>query len=136
MSFDADLKTIISYNGGDRLYPPGLNPEMISFFHKKPDASIIVYRMEAPRTKKELILEKVREINEQGSAYNILGLVLKYSHKSNILFCSQFVYKMLKYADMQYFSKNETDVKPMDFVELDVYRKLHFAYEILFDRAD
>ena len=132
LSFDADLRTIISYNGGEKLYPPGLNPEMIEFFNQKPDASVIVYRMEAERSQKELILEKVREINEQGSAYNILGLVLKYSHKSNILFCSQFVYKMLKCAGLQYFLKNDADVKPMDFVELDVRRKLHFAYEILF----
>jgi hypothetical protein len=132
LSFDADLKTIISYNGGDRLYPPGLNPEMIEFFHRKPDSSILVYRLEATKAQKERIFEQVREINENGSAYNIMGLVLKTSYKSNILFCSQFVYKMLKSADLQYFTKDDTDVKPMDFIELDLYRKLQFVYEIKF----
>jgi len=132
LSFDLELKTIISYNGGDKLYPPGLNHEMIEFFNKKPDASVIVYRLEASRAQKERILSMVYEINEQGSAYNILGLVLKYSHKSNILFCSQFVYKMLKCAELEYFDKNEALVTPMDLVELDVRRKLQFAYEINF----
>lgn len=132
LSFDAELKTIVSYNGGDRLYPPGLNPEMVEFFQHKPDASILVYRLEAARGQKERILEQVREINENGSAYNILGLVLKHSYKTNILFCSQFVYRMLQCADLQYFNKDDAEVKPMDFVELDVYRKLHFAYEIRF----
>ncbi|MCL1829136.1 MAG: hypothetical protein FWG32_06540 [Oscillospiraceae bacterium] len=133
LSFDADLKTIISYNGGDRLYPPGLNPELIEFFNKKQDACIIVYRLEATEAQKRLILDKVREINNTGSAYNILGLMLKYSHKSNIMFCSQFVYKMLKCAGLEYFKKDEAEVRPMDFVELDVYRKLRFAYEITFE---
>jgi len=132
LSFDSELKTIISYNGGNKLYPPGLNHEMIEFFNKKPDASVIVYRLEASRAQKEQILSLVQEINEQGSAYNILGLVLKYSHKSNILFCSQFVYKMLKCAELEYFNKNEALVTPMDLVELDVRRKLQFAYEIKF----
>ena len=132
LSFDSELKTIISYNGGNKLYPPGLNHEMIEFFNKKPDASVIVYRLEASRVQKEQILNLVQEINEQGSAYNILGLVLKYSHKSNILFCSQFVYKMLKCAKLEYFDKSEALVTPMDLVELDVRRKLQFAYEIKF----
>ena len=133
LSFDRELKTIISYNGGDRLYPPGLNPEMIAFFHKKAGASILVYRLAATRAQKEAILGQVREINEKGSAYNIMGLVLKYSHKSNILFCSQFVYKMLKCAGLEYFAKNDANVQPMDFVELDLYRKLEYVYEIRFD---
>ena len=136
LSFDTELKTIISYNGGDRIYPPGLNPEMIEYFHRKPDASILVYRLEADREQKEKILEQVREINENGSAYNILGLVLKYSYKSNILFCSQFVYKMLECAGLQYFIKEDTEVRPMDFVEMDTYRKLQFAYEIRFTAGE
>ena len=47
LAFDQQLKTIVSYNGGERVYPPGLNYEMISFFHKKKDASILVYRLHA-----------------------------------------------------------------------------------------
>lgn len=130
ISFDSDLKTIISYNGGERLYPPGLNHEMIDYFNQKADSSIIVYRMDVTYEQKKMIIDKIKEINTEGSAYNVMGLILKYSHKANIMFCSQFVYKMLKYAGLQYFERNDGKVKPTDFVELDYYRKLQFAYEI------
>jgi hypothetical protein len=132
LSFDRDLKTIISYNGGERVYPPGLNAEMIEFFNKKEDSSIIVYRLACPKEKKKLLIDRIREINREGSAYNILGLILRFSFKPNIMFCSQFVYKMLKTAGLNYFEKKEGHVKPTDFAELDYYRKLEFDYEISF----
>lgn len=31
IAFDCDLFTIISYNGGERVEPPGLNPELVNF---------------------------------------------------------------------------------------------------------
>ncbi len=130
LSFDYDLETIISYNGGEHVYTPGLNHEMIAYFNKKEEASIIVYALACSAEQKKMIIDKVREINDDGSAYNMLGLVLKYSHKSNIMFCSQFVYKMLQLAGLAYFQKKEEEVKPTDLVELDYYRKLQFAYEI------
>lgn len=130
LSFDYDLKTIISYNGGERIYPPGLNHEMIDYFNKKEDSSIIVYRLPCTFAQKRLILDKIDEINTEGSAYNMMGLVLKYSHKPNIMFCSQFVYKMLEFAGIVYFEKNDSEVKPTDFIELDYYRKLQFVYEL------
>jgi len=130
LAFEPDLKTIISYNGGEKVYPPGLNKEMIGFFNKKPDASIIVYKLPCTRGQKEMIIAKIREINQTGSAYNMLGLVLKYSHKPNIMFCSQFVYQMLKFSGLAYFDAKDALVQPTDLVELDYYRKLLFAYEI------
>ncbi|MCL1905869.1 MAG: hypothetical protein FWG06_02545 [Clostridiales bacterium] len=133
LSFDAELKTIISYNGGERVYPPGLNYETIDFFNKKEDACVIVYSLEATEEQKRLLIEKIEEINKEGSAYNILGLILKYSHRANIMFCSQFVYTMLKYAGLQYFEKREGRVTPADLVELDYHRKLQYAYEIKFN---
>ncbi|MDR2295812.1 MAG: hypothetical protein LBD95_03355, partial [Clostridiales Family XIII bacterium] len=75
LSFDRELRTIISYNGGERVYPPGLNHEMITFFNKKPGASILIYSLECSRYRKKLILDKVEEINREGSAYNLMGLV-------------------------------------------------------------
>lgn len=136
LSFDADLKTIISYNGGERVYPPGLNREMIDFFNHKEDASIIVYSLDATFEQKKAIIDKIREINEEGSAYNVLGLVLKQSHKANIMFCSQFVYKMLKSAGLNYFDKPDGKVSPTDLVELDYYRKLHYVSEIKFAKSE
>lgn len=132
LSFDADLKTIISYNGGEKVYPPGLNSEMVEAFHKKDDASVLVYKLAATKKQKQLILDKVRQINDTGSAYNLLGLVMKHSYRPNIMFCSQFVYQMLKQAQLEFFDKPAGDVRPTDFIELDYYKKLKFCYEIKF----
>ncbi len=132
LSFDRDLSTVISYNGGERVYPPGLNKEMLEFFNKKPDASILVYKLACSRQQKERVLQKVAEINRDGSAYNMVGLVLKYSHKPNIMFCSQFVYRMLEFAGLSYFNKTAGGVTPTDLIEQDYFRKLSFEYEIKF----
>jgi hypothetical protein len=80
--------------------------EMAEYLNKKADSSIMVYSLAISYEKKKAIIEKVHEINEQGNAYNIFGLIFKRSMRSNILFCSQFVYKMLKMVDVQYFEKN------------------------------
>ncbi|MDR2167886.1 MAG: hypothetical protein LBE35_08585 [Clostridiales bacterium] len=130
LSFDLDLQTTISYNGGQNVYPPGLNMEMLEFFSKTPDSKILVYSLSCTREQKRLILDKIAEINEEGSAYNIMGLMLKRSYKPNIMFCSQFVYKMLDYAGLTYFSKPHGKVNPTDLVELDYYKKLKFEKEI------
>lgn len=130
IAFDKDLETIVSYNGGEKVYPPGLNHEMIEYFNKKEEASIIVYRLPASKEQKQLLIDKVELINRQGSAYNMLGLVFKYSYRPNIMFCSQFVYKMLKSVGLEYFDKKDAMVKPTDLIELDYYRKLEFCYEI------
>jgi hypothetical protein len=133
LSFDKQLKTIISYNGGERLYPPGLNMEMIKYFNKKQDSSIMVYSIPTTVEQKGIIIDKIKEINKQGNAYNLIGLVLKFSFKPNIMFCSQFVYKMLKDAGISYFEKKGGQIKPTDLIELDYYRKLKYEYEIKFN---
>lgn len=130
LAFDRELKTIISYNGGEKIYPPGLNSEMIEFFNKKDDSSLIVYEMDVTREQKTRLIEKVKDINKNGSAYNMLGLVIKKSLRPNIMFCSQFVYNMLKHVGLEYFDKADGRVKPTDLVELDYHRKLKFCYEI------
>jgi glutamate synthase domain-containing protein 2 len=130
ISFDKYLKTIVSYNGGEKLSPPGLNYELLQNYNKKPDSSIMVYKLKCDIEQKEYIIGRIKKINEEGSAYNLFGLVTKYSHKQNIMFCSQFIYKMLKDAGLSYFEKEETEVKPMDLVELDYQRKLEYVYEI------
>jgi hypothetical protein len=129
-SFDRGLDTIISYNGGDRVYPPGLNPEFLSFFKKKDDASILIYSLQCLPEQKRKILNRIREINNAGSAYNILGLLTRRSYKPNIMFCSQFVYRILEDAGLAYFTKASGKVEPTDLIELDYHRKLVFEYEI------
>lgn len=130
IAFEEELKTIVSYNGGENIYAPGLNQEMIEFFNKKDDANIIIYRIKATREQKQMILYEVRKINEKGSSYNILGLFVPYSHRENIMFCSQFVYCMLKAAGLAYFDKRPEEVKPTDFVELDYKRNLEYHGQV------
>lgn len=133
LSFDRELKTILSYNGGENVCPPGLNQEQLKSFYKKEDASIIVYSIAASKHQKQIVIDKIREINETGSAYNLVGLVTKISLKPNIMFCSQFVYSILKVAGLEYFQSAATKIKPTDLVEKDYYRKLNFCYEIKFN---
>lgn len=135
LSFDKELKTIISYNGGERIYPPGMNMEMAEYFNKKPDASIIVYSLPITLENKRAMIEKIKRINKEGNAYNLLGLVFKFSFKPNIMFCSQFVYKILKEVNIHYFEKRDGNIKPTDLIELDYRRKLRYEYEIKFNTA-
>jgi hypothetical protein len=130
LSFDSELDTVVSYNGGERVYPPGLNREMLEFFNKKKGASILVYRLPCSAEQKKRMIQKIEDINREGNAYNMLGLVLKYAHKPNIMFCSQFVYRMLGIAGLTYFDKDSERVRPTDFIELDYYKKLQFVYEL------
>ncbi|MFC6164733.1 hypothetical protein ACFP3T_08645 [Lactiplantibacillus dongliensis] len=132
LAFDRDLKTIISYNGGDNVYPPGLNAENLAFFHQKDDASVLVYSLPVTQAQKAFVLDKLTSINHEGSAYNLVGLVAKHSFRPNIMFCSQFVYTMLRLAGVAYFDKQPGEVRPTDFIELDYYKKLRFEYEITF----
>lgn len=130
LSFDEDLETIISYNGGENIFAPGLNQEMIEFFNKKEDANIIIYKIKATKAQKTKALEEVRKIDSLGSSYNLLGLFVPYSHRENIMFCSQFVYTILKIAGINYFEKKAEEVKPTDFVELDYKRNLEYHEQI------
>ena len=136
LSFDKDLKTIVSYNGGEKVYPPGLNMEMVKYFNKKQDSSIIVYSIPIVAEKKRKIIDQIKDINRQGNAYNLFGLIFKFYFKPNILFCSQFVYKMLKSVGMNYFEKKDGQIKPTDLIELDYYRKLKYEYEIKFNEME
>jgi len=130
ISFDRDLKTAVSYNGGNNVYPPGMNPEMLADFTRKSGASLLIYSMPCTAEQKSGILQKIYEINESGSAYNMLGLVTKHSYRPNIMFCSQFVYKLLELEGLTYFEKRGRSVDPTDFVELDYRRTLSFEYEV------
>ena len=130
LSFDAGLATIVSYNGGVRVYPPGLNPEMLEFFNNKPDASILVYRLPVAPEQKRAALEKIAQINREGSAYNMLGLLTGQSYKPNIMYCSQFVYNLLKLIGASYFEA-EGVIKPTDLIEKDYFRKLEFVDKIM-----
>ena len=129
LAFDAALETIVSYNGGVRVYQPGLNPEMIEFLGKNEDASVLVYRLPVTREQKQAALEKIADINREGSAYNMLGLVIGHSYRPNIMYCSQFVYKLLEHIGAVYFEAGGV-IKPTDLIEKDYFRRLEFIGEL------
>lgn len=130
LAFDKELKTITSYNNGNGLYSPGLNHEMLDFFYQKQNANLVIYKLKASKIQKARVLREIRRINKQGSSYNILGLLLPYPRKRNIMFCSQFVYSMLETVDLDYFEKKFGVVKPIDFIELDYEKKLEYYKKI------
>ena len=132
LSFDRELETAVSYNGGNNVYPPGMNPEMFADLNRKGDASILVYSLSCSVEQKTQVLRLIRDVNESGSAYNMLGLMTKRSYRPNIMFCSQFVYRMLELAGLAYFKKADGRVRPTDFIELDYRRALKFEYEVGF----
>lgn len=137
LAFDKELDTIISYNGGQRAVPPGLNAELLAALAKRDGSAILVYRLPATAEQKRSMIQTVQKINAEGSAYNLMGLVFKGSVKPNIMFCSQFVYRMLESAGLAYFDKKAAQVAPTDFIELDYGRKLEFVRRITLDhRAD
>ncbi|MCL2048363.1 MAG: hypothetical protein FWG87_06515 [Defluviitaleaceae bacterium] len=133
ISFDKALKTTISYNGGEKVYPPGLNMEILEFFRKSPDSKIMVYSLPCTAEQKKQMLDRIAKINREGSAYNILGLLMSNRlHKPNIMYCSQFVYNMLDDVGLAYFEKAGGKISPTDLVELDYFRRLRFELEITF----
>lgn len=136
LSFDKELKTIISYNGGERAIPPGLNAELLETLTQRNGSAVVIYRLSATAEQKNIMLKKINEINSEGSAYNLLGLVFKSSAKPNIMFCAQFVYTLLELAGLNYFEKKATQVTPSDFIELDYERKLEFVGRIALDNIN
>ncbi len=133
IAFDETLDTIVSYNGGERILPPGLNPEILMNMYRNSGASVITYKLAANKEQKQKIIDEIYKINEAGSAYNVIGLVFKKSLKPNIMFCSQFVYTMLDLAELSYFSECPCKVKPTDFIEKDYQRKLEYVCKISAD---
>lgn len=129
IAFESNLKTVISYNGGERILPPGLHSEQPNQLMKKNGASVLVYRLNANYYQKKAILDRIKSINNEGSSYNILGLLLGgISLQPNIMVCSQFVYAMLMCAGLEYFQKPFLKhIKPTDFIEKDYHRKLKFV---------
>lgn len=133
LSFDRDLRTLVSYNGGRAGQAPGLNPETVPALLENPGASLRIYRLPATRHQKQIILRRLGKLNQEGSAYNLLGLVFRFSYRPNIMFCSQFVYSVLRLAGLDYFQWDPFQVRPTDFVELDCWRQLELVAELTYD---
>jgi hypothetical protein len=131
LSFDHILETLVSYNGGNEMSSPGLNAERLEFLNRKPDASLVVYRLRAEPGQKMAMIERIRAIDQEGSSYNITGLLTKNSRLPNIMFCSQFVYSVLDEAGLAYFEKEKGQVKPADFIRK--AEGLEFLGRVTFD---
>ena len=129
LAFDRDLRTLVSYNGGGGGGAPGLNPETLWGLTSRPGAAVRVYRLAATRDQKQIMLRRLGKINQEGSAYNLLGLVLPYAPQPNTMFCSQFVYGILKLAGLAYFQKDPQQVRPTDLLDWDLKGRLSFVAE-------
>ncbi|MDR0669150.1 MAG: hypothetical protein LBF95_03625 [Treponema sp.] len=116
LSFDRDLNTLVSYNGGNGVSSPGLNEERLEMLNQKPGASLAMYRLRLEPAQKRVMLARIRAINREGSSYNITGILSKKSRLPNIMFCSQFVYSVLAEAGLAYFEKKNGEVRPGDFI--------------------
>lgn len=130
LSFDYNLYTLVSYNGGNNRNPPGLNLEFKNDLVGEDCSSALVYKLRITQKQKMQMLNKVIDIDKVGSSYNLLGLIHNKSIKPNIMYCSQFVYKMLKESGIEYFSIGNNKIKPSDFIEFDYFRNLEFCYEL------
>lgn len=117
LALDGDLDTLVSYNGGEGAAGPGLNRESVPSLARREGACLRVYRLPATAHQKRIILRRLGKINQEGSGYNLLGLVLPGERRSNAMFCSQFVYRMLKLAGLAYFAQDPRQVRPTDFVD-------------------
>jgi hypothetical protein len=115
LSFDGDLKTLVSYNGGNGVSGPGLNRETLDDLNRKPGASLVLFRLKVTAGQKRALISRVAAINREGSSYTLLGLLTKTAVLPNIMFCSQFVYTLLNDAGAAYFSRKNGRVRPMDF---------------------
>lgn len=129
LSFDRDLTTLVSYNGGGPGEAPGLNPETVAELVHRRGSSVRLYRLPATRDQKRIILRRLGKIDQEGSAYNLLGLVLPCTGQPNTMFCSQFVYGILKLAGLAYFQKDPLQVRPTDLLEWDLQGRLEFLRE-------
>lgn len=129
LAFDRDLTTLVSYNGGGAGGAPGLNPETLAQLVHHRGACVRLYRLPATRDQKRIILRRLGKIDQEGSAYNLLGLVLPYTAQPNTMFCSQFVYGILKLAGLAYFQKDPQQVRPTDLLEWDLQGRLSFVAE-------
>jgi len=88
--------------------------------------------LEVTRAQKQAIIDKVSNINSEGSSYNLIGLIFNKSMKPNIMFCSQFIYTVLKDSGAAYFAAGKQPLKPSDFIELDYRRNLKFCFEVAY----
>lgn len=119
ISLDANLQTMVGYNGGNGIGKPGLNLETIELLLKNPNSEVRVLKLKAPLKRKKIIIDEIKRINAEGSSYNVAGLFIKKSFMENILICSQFVYLALEKAGLSFFVKKSFEVLPMDFINLD-----------------
>lgn len=132
LSFDRSLYTMLSYNGGNNHQNPGLNTELLADLNQKEDSQVLVYRLKMSADDRFKILNKIKKINNEGSAYNVVGLLTSVNIRRNMMYCSEFVYRMLEEVDFKLFEVKEDKIKPTDFLDYDLKKELIFEYQINF----
>ena len=136
LSFDRSLHTMISYNGGNDYQHPGLNIERLANLNQKNGSRLLVYSLKIEKEDRLLILSKIEQINKEGNAYNVLGLLSNLPVRPNMMYCSQFVYLMLKEVDLNFFEASQDKIKPTDFIDYDYDGNLTFEYKLNFSEIN
>lgn len=136
LSFDSSLYTMVSYNGGNNYQNPGLNTEDLADLNQKKDSQLLVYSLKIKKDNRLKILNKINQINKEGSAYNVLGLLTKVDVLPNMMYCSQFVYQMLEEVNLNFFQTTHDKIKPTDFIDYDLNSNLTFEFKIKFSEMN
>lgn len=136
LSFDRSLYTMVSYNGGNGHQNPGLNHELLTNLNQKENSQVLVYRLKMDKEDRFKILNKIKRINREGSAYNVVGLITSVNIRRNMMYCSEFVYRMLEEIDLELFEVKEDKIKPTDFIDYNINEALVFDYEIDFSKIN
>jgi len=136
ISFDEELDTIVGFDGSEHIYEPGLNPDMIEYFSKKPDASIRIYRLKANAERKRTAMEAVRRRAPEILAEIAESEIEGQCEGVDCSFSARFVYRVLKEAGLAYFEKDVKQVLPVDFVELDSSYTLEYCGNMFHKKED
>jgi hypothetical protein len=115
LSFDRALTTLVSCHGGNDQQTPGVNHETVDGLLARQGASFMGIEVDLTTSQKARLLEELVTIDAEGSSYNVAGLLTKRAAKPNIMFCSQFVYRLLSSVGLVGFADDPCRVRPSDF---------------------
>ncbi|MDR1808169.1 MAG: hypothetical protein LBR33_09705 [Propionibacteriaceae bacterium] len=116
LAFDRDLATLVSCSGGNLDESPGLHPESPDGLLARPGAAYVTLSVAVTEAQKAYMIDRVEAIDREGTSFNLLGLVTKRAAKPNIMFCSQFTYRILEEAGAAWFEADPCHVRPGDFL--------------------
>lgn len=128
ISLDESLENIFSFGRKEihNIFRAGFVKESKNdgFFGKYNNSNIVVLKVPVTETQWDQVNEFLGQFKKQRSQYkySLLGLIYCYFgipvKRKNKYFCSQFVAELLQQSGIQLFDKDESLVRPHDFLSL------------------